>query len=311
MTKICLDAGHYKKYNQSPAVKTYYEAEMNWKLHNLLKKELEAYGIEVIQTRQDQKKDLSETKRGKAAAGCDLCLSIHSNAVGNNKVNESVDYPVAYVSLNGKGDKLGEALAECVEAVMGTKQDGRIATKKGTWGNYDWYSVINGAVSVGAVGIILEHSFHTNTKSTKWLLDDANLAKLAKAEAEVIAEYYGLKKSSSTTQKPATQKPTTKATPVYDWQKAAMADGFNFPKYGADGKWGSECEKVAKKAIVKKRSTYQYKNLTKIVQKAVGVEADGLCGNDTRNAIIAYQKKHGLTADGEVGLNTWKKILGV
>ena len=47
--KICLDAGHYGKYNQSPAVSKYYESDMAWKLHLLLKKELEAYGIEVEQ----------------------------------------------------------------------------------------------------------------------------------------------------------------------------------------------------------------------------------------------------------------------
>jgi N-acetylmuramoyl-L-alanine amidase len=311
--KVCLDAGHYGKYNRSPAIKTYYESEMNWKLHLLLKDELEAYGIEVVLTRENQKKDLSLITRGKASKGCDLFLSIHSNAVGS-KVDESVDYPVAYVSINGKGYKLGELLADCVEKVMGTKQNGRISSRKGTWGNYDYYTVIKGATDVGVVGIILEHSFHTNTKSTKWLLDDANLAKMAKAEADVIAEYFGVKKPSSTgtsEKKPVAEEPAAKANTVLEWQKAAMADGFTFPKYGADGKWGSESEKVAKKAIVKKRSTYQYKNLTKIVQKAVGVEADGLCGTNTKNAIIAYQKKHKLTADGAVGLNTWKKILGV
>lgn len=101
-------------------------------------------------------------------------------------------------------------------------------------------------------------------------------------------------------------KPTVK-----EWQKAAIADGFKFPVYGADGAWGNECISVAKKAIVKKRSTYINKNLTKIVQKVVGVTVDGLCGNDTRTAIINYQRANGLVADGEVGLNTWKKMLGI
>lgn len=99
---------------------------------------------------------------------------------------------------------------------------------------------------------------------------------------------------------------------VLEWQKLAILDGFEFLKHGADGKWGSECETVAKKAIIKKRITgYKYPNLTKVVQKAVGVTADGKCGKTTREAIIAYQKKHGLKADGCVGLDTWKKILGV
>jgi peptidoglycan hydrolase-like protein with peptidoglycan-binding domain len=113
--------------------------------------------------------------------------------------------------------------------------------------------------------------------------------------------------------------PSTPSVPAKDekkeaikaWQKAAMADGFKFPKYGADGEWGKECEEVAKQAIVKKRLIYQYKNLTKIVQKAVGVTVDGKCGSKTVSAIKTYQKKHGLKADGCVGLNTWKKILGV
>lgn len=41
--KVCLDAGHYGKYNRSPAVLSYYESDMTWKLHNYLKKELEAW----------------------------------------------------------------------------------------------------------------------------------------------------------------------------------------------------------------------------------------------------------------------------
>lgn len=318
--RICLDAGHYGKYNRSPALKTYYESEMNWKLHNYLKAELETYNdVEVIVTRTNQSKDMSLIERGKASKGCDLLLSEHSNAVGGNGVNEDIDYPVAYVSINGKGNKLGGLLAECVRKTMGTKQSAQVQSRKGTWGNYDWYSLINGAVQVGTTAIILEHSFHTNTKMATWLSNDNNLKKMAQAEAKVIADYFGVKKTAPVTPEPApTPKPTPAPTPtpsttnaVLEWQKAAIKDGFTFPKYGADGKWGSECESVAKKAIVKKRIIYKYKNLTKIVQKAVGTTVDGLCGKNTTTAIKEYQKKNGLTADGCVGLNTWKKILKI
>ena len=98
---------------------------------------------------------------------------------------------------------------------------------------------------------------------------------------------------------------------VLEWQKAAIADGFKFPKYGADGEWGKECESVAKNAIVQRRLTYKYNNLTKIVQKVVGVTADGLCGKDTDTAIRNWQKSKGLTADGAVGINTWKCMMKV
>ena len=91
------------------------------------------------------------------------------------------------------------------------------------------------------------------------------------------------------------------------FQRAALADGFKFAKYGADGMWGAETEKVAKSAVVKKRLVYKYKNLTRLVQQAVGVAVDGLCGKDTKAAIKTWQAKKGLVVDGEWGVNCWKK----
>lgn len=104
---------------------------------------------------------------------------------------------------------------------------------------------------------------------------------------------------------------TTSVNLVKKFQTAAIADGYKLPKYGADGIWGSESESVAKKAIVKKRLIYTNKNLTKLVQGLVGISVDGKCGNNTDRAIRAYQKKSNLTVDGAVGLNTWKRLLGV
>lgn len=109
----------------------------------------------------------------------------------------------------------------------------------------------------------------------------------------------------------ATKKPNKINKNVKAWQQAAIKDGFKFES-GADGIWGPECESVARKAICKNYgANWKYKNLTKIVQKAVGVSADGKFGTGTKNAVIKYQKKNKLTADGVVGLSTWKKIIGV
>ena len=99
---------------------------------------------------------------------------------------------------------------------------------------------------------------------------------------------------------------------VSEWQKAAVADGFKFPKYGYDGKWGSECEAVAMQAVCKRCAwPWKNKNLTKLIQRVVGVTADGKYGSGTKAAVIVWQKEPGLVADGKVGLNTWKKILGI
>lgn len=48
---------------------------------------------------------------------------------------------------------------------------------------------------------------------------------------------------------------------------------------------------------------------TTIAQVMLGVDADGIFGNITRNAVIALQKKNKLTADGVINAKTWSVIL--
>lgn len=98
---------------------------------------------------------------------------------------------------------------------------------------------------------------------------------------------------------------------VLEWQIAAIKDGFTFPKYGADGKWGAESASVAAKAIVKQRLTYKHQNLTRLIQRAAGAAEDGKFGKQTKLAVIEFQTQRGLVADGEVGPATWAAILGV
>ena len=52
-------------------------------------------------------------------------------------------------------------------------------------------------------------------------------------------------------------------------------------------------------------------NITKLMQQKVGVSADGIFGNGTKQAVINYQRSKGLAADGIVGRNTWRKLLGL
>ena len=98
---------------------------------------------------------------------------------------------------------------------------------------------------------------------------------------------------------------------VLAFQKAAQADGYKFSQYGCDGIYGNETTQAMQKCVVKKRTTYQYKNCTKLVQRLLNIEQDGLCGSQTSDAIKNFQKKNGLIADGCCGPNTWKILLGV
>lgn len=205
--KIMLDAGHYGKYNRSPVVPAYYESDFSFKFVNMLKKELESYGFTVGRTRTTQAKNMGLQARGKAAAGYDLFISIHSNATGSG-ANNSVDYPVAItmvnddkVTIDEESKAVGEILAQVVASVMGTSQAARTYTKLSANdrdGNGikddEYYGVLHGAKLVGVPSIILEHSFHTNAKAAAWLLVEGNLQAMAAAEAAALANYYGMKK---------------------------------------------------------------------------------------------------------------------
>ncbi len=46
----------------------------------------------------------------------------------------------------------------------------------------------------------------------------------------------------------------------------------------------------------------------KVVQEALGITADGDFGPVTKNAVVAFQKKKGLYADGIVGKQTWAAL---
>lgn len=338
--KICLDAGHYGKYNRSRVVPEYYESDMNWKLHLLLKTELEKYGIQVITTRENKDKDLGLETRGKKSKGCDLFLSLHSNAADN----ESVDYPVVYVMLDGKGDVLGKTLATVIQGLMGTRQDGMINTRKGNRGEY--YGVLRGAASVGTMGMIVEHSFHTNTKVAKWLLDDDNLRKLAIKEAETIAYWFGAEKQEEhwyrireAWDKPQTQKGAYKVLEnaikdcpegysVFDWNgNAVYPVGYSLEEFvmdiqkacgaAVDGIAGPE---TLSNTVTLSASENRKHAAVKPVQERlyhlgyheVG-KADGIAGPKFTEAVKAFQKDNGCYVDGEITEKnkTWKKLLGM
>ena len=57
-------------------------------------------------------------------------------------------------------------------------------------------------------------------------------------------------------------------------------------------------------------------NYVMILQDALNnmgrpLSIDGIFGNNTKNAVIKFQRYYGLKADGIVGCNTWRKIASI
>ena len=200
MPKICIDAGHYGKQNWNlKANPVYYESVMAWDLHLMIKEELGKYrGIEVVTTRKNQAKDLPVTDRGRAAAGCDLLLSVHSNACNS----ENVDRAVVIYPVSGKEAGLAAELAKCITATMELHDQPQTYIRWNSAHNADYYGVIRGAAAVGVPALILEHSFHTCLRSVAWLQKQENLRKLAVAEAAIVANRYGCLLENEATDQP-------------------------------------------------------------------------------------------------------------
>lgn len=284
--KIMLDPGHDKaKYNRG-AHPDYWEGAQMWKLYQFLRKELEAYGFVVGGTKTKCDQAVTVTARGRMAKGYDLLISLHSNACDS----ASVDRPVGiyFVDDNcGKIDDISKEMAKLlsvtVEKTMGTQtaQQYSLKSAKDRDGdgkkNDDYYGVLYGAHQVGVPAIILENSFHTNRRAAEWLLKDSKLETLAIDLARTLANYYGLKKSSSgaSTSTPseaselAPMKLTgpvlrrgTKGEQVKFLQ--SLLKGYGYYSDKLDGSYGPNTENAVRK-----------------LQDVNNLKVDGICGPKT------------------------------
>ena len=210
--KIMVDPGHYAGFNKSNVVPAYCEGDRMWILAQYLIEELKSYDFIVGCTKPTinnyPKNNGTDYVygRGYKAKGYDLFISLHSNACNT----ESVDRAVVIFPMNANGRDLAEKLGATVKSTMGVSSYQMLQRDYNTGAYYydkkarsgkDYYGVIRGAVAAGAkTGIIIEHGFHTNKKCATWLMSDTNLKALARAEAKTIADCYGAKKTTNTTQ---------------------------------------------------------------------------------------------------------------
>lgn len=237
--KIVLDPGHGQYGNPYPPRPGYYEGTQMWKLANFLKVELEKYGFEVITTRPRVTDFPSLVHRGQMSAGAELYLSLHTNAPASasdtKPTGSVVFYSMSTPSAKALADKIGKRISE----VMGHHYRGSMIKESGSRPGIDYNGGIRNAIASGCkVAMLVEHGFHTNVKDSAFLIVDDNLRKLAVAEAEVIAEFYGKGDKSMTLYR------GIKGDEVKKLQQDLIRLGYDLSPYGADGSFGSRTETV-------------------------------------------------------------------
>lgn len=230
--KIMIDAGHYSNYNRSNVFKSYYEGNMTWKWQQYIVQELKEYGFVVGVTRTNRDKDVSVYNRGYMAKGYDMFLSGHTNWCEI----ESVDR-VVIIKGYDQPDTLPKKFGSELTKLMGVNQNYQIMTRKTNSGG-EYYGVLRGAKAAGVANrFIIEHSFHSNLKATKWLSVDDNIKSIAVLEAKIIADHYGYKKKLSTSIVPTKSDSTEWKNGDYNCKVKATANlnarkgrGTNNPK---------------------------------------------------------------------------------
>lgn len=211
MLTIVIDPGHYTNYNKG-VHPGYYEGNTVYQLARYLKSELESGTdqIKVIMTKLSLADNPELFARGQVAVknNATVFLSLHTNAVGDTTKYEKAYGVSVYRSLflpdsEDLGRKLADAVVEVMAPITGVTYSRGVLTRKSDTANRDYYGVIRGAVSsatslaqaaAGPVkhAFIIEHGFHTNSKECAFLANDENLRKIAKAEADVIKEHFGI-----------------------------------------------------------------------------------------------------------------------
>ncbi|MCL2638553.1 MAG: N-acetylmuramoyl-L-alanine amidase [Oscillospiraceae bacterium] len=193
--RITIDPGHGERDNPYPAAKGFFEGTQMWRLAGFLKAELEKRGFDVATTRPKITDNPSVDSRGKSAAdnGSVFMLSLHSNATADT-TQTSVTGSEVFLSVKGREHKpLAEKLLTAVCRVMTHQTRGVKERTLENSPNNDWFGVIRSAANNGCTcAMLMEHGFHTNPKDAQFLTVDSNLRRLAEAEAEVIAEHFGI-----------------------------------------------------------------------------------------------------------------------
>lgn len=237
MFRIVIDPGH-GQFNNPGCCKGYYEGTQMHKLGVFFVAELNKLAdVSVTFTRPSITDNPALETRGQMARGHDFLLSLHSNAPAS-ATNTGPNGVAVYDSYERPNVILAKQLLTVICNTMGSVSRGvqrRENTRDDRRGQ-DYYGVLRNAIHVAGCpsAMLIEHGFHTNPRECAWLMDDANLKRLAEAEVAAIAKHYGLIQKGSEDMIVAGESSEN----VKLWQRGLMEAGFDLSPYNDDGKFG-------------------------------------------------------------------------
>ena len=260
---IVLDPGHGGE--ESGAVRTfsgknYREEVINMKIANYCKAELETYaGVKVYLTRnsvnqksQDRETRLNIAKRKHA----DVLVSLHINATGSYSqksatgayccVPSTRTWPTSKSATAKEARDLASTILKELYSQTGLKNNGFWIDDDlgilvfGQKNNYTAaqakkWNMTKSEINTRIPSFIVEHCFVNNPNDCKkHLKTDAQIKKMAVADATGIAKYYGLQKKSSTSTNSGNNSMKDDKTPV-TIKSGIVKKGKSLYLYDTDG----------------------------------------------------------------------------
>lgn len=281
MAIICINPGHGAGGDYGACANGRREADDVLRIALQVKLLLEASGVKVVITRTttDGKGPvIAECVRMANNARADYYLSLHENAASADATGAE-----AWVSTEAPAQTAAYA-QQLLDAYVGASGLKSRGVKRGAPAGkgYRNYAVCQDTTMPA---VLLEMGFVTN--SGDMAANDAHLPQIAQALAQALCKIVG-----ATYRGEAAQPAPTPPTPAKP--DTGYAEPSGLIQYGSAGdgvKWVQQ---------QLKRHGYNV--------GTTGV--DGKCGNATVTAIKAFQRAHGLAADGIVGTKTKAALKG-
>lgn len=199
---IVIDAGHGG--SDSGANGYVVEKDVNLIIAKYLRDELAQYsGVEVYMTRSsDTYVSLSDRVKKAVNWNADVVISIHNNAGGGRGAEVIVPNSSswAYSACYVQGQKLGANILAELKGVGLSVHQGVYSKNSTNNSRYadgslaDYFTLIEGPREHKILGVIVEHAFVDTASDAKFLQGNANLKKLALADARGIASTFNLSK---------------------------------------------------------------------------------------------------------------------
>lgn len=190
--KVFIDPGHGGSDRANRGPTGYVEADGVLKISLLLEKELlstRAFTVGLSRRKDTTLMSLPARGRAGVSFGAQLFISEHTNAGSNTARGTEV-----YYSVDLPGDKAFAAnMSKAVSAALGIPDRGAKVRESQNYPGEDYYTVIDTAQDGGIPHVLLiESAFHSNPQEEKLLKDEACLLKIAKAQAKVICDFFGV-----------------------------------------------------------------------------------------------------------------------